>query len=78
MPRTNFAVKITVSSALFVKNGLPFRSVSPVEYSPYNPPARALLAEGAVDPVSSVSSTSAILTLSRREPLSPTNPLRVP
>ncbi|KAL2755971.1 hypothetical protein ACRALDRAFT_2027618 [Sodiomyces alcalophilus JCM 7366] len=71
MPRTNFAVKIIVSSAIFVKGGLPFRNVSTVEYSPYNPPVRALVSEGAVDPVSSAPSTSAILTLSRREPLSP-------
>jgi len=41
---TNLAVKITISSARFVSDGLAFRG-QPGEYSPYNPPVRYLSTE---------------------------------
>ncbi|QPC63712.1 hypothetical protein HYE67_005943 [Fusarium culmorum] len=44
LARTKLAVKISVTSAKFVKSGLPFRG-SLGEYSPYNPPVRHLLSE---------------------------------
>ncbi|KAF6842968.1 oxidoreductase FAD-binding domain-containing protein [Colletotrichum musicola] len=46
LPHTKLAVKITASSAVFVKAGLPFTG-TPVEPSPYNPPIRRLHAEQA-------------------------------
>lgn len=39
LPHSNLAVKVTVTSARFVQNELPFRGV-PGERSPYNPPVR--------------------------------------
>ncbi|KAF3076332.1 hypothetical protein CFAM422_001432 [Trichoderma lentiforme] len=42
--RTQLAVKINVTDARFVQSGLPFRGI-PIEYSPYNPPPRYLVAE---------------------------------
>ncbi|QSS66426.1 oxidoreductase [Histoplasma capsulatum] len=37
LPRSNLAVKVTVTSARYVENGLPFRG-QPGQPSPYNPP----------------------------------------
>ncbi|KAL6690020.1 hypothetical protein J3F84DRAFT_390563 [Trichoderma pleuroticola] len=42
--RTQLAVEINVTDARFVRSGLPFRGI-PIEYSPYNPPPRYLVAE---------------------------------
>ncbi|UKZ79744.1 hypothetical protein TrVFT333_007505 [Trichoderma virens FT-333] len=42
--RTQLAVKINVTDAIFVRSGLPFRGI-PIEYSPYNPPPRYLVTE---------------------------------
>ncbi|KAA8917176.1 hypothetical protein TRICI_000679 [Trichomonascus ciferrii] len=39
LPHSNVAVKILVTSAWFVRGGLPFRGI-PGERSPYNPPVR--------------------------------------
>lgn len=44
LTRTQLAVKIDVADARFVQSGLPFRGI-PIEYSPYNPPPRYLVAE---------------------------------
>lgn len=41
LSRSNLAVKITLSAARFVKNGLSFKGI-PGELSPYNPPVRLL------------------------------------
>jgi NAD(P)H-flavin reductase len=75
MPHTNLAVKITVTSALLVKDGLPFRG-TPGEPSPYNPRVRRLVTEhpppispeAQEDPASPL----ATATLLRRESLTPT------
>ena len=44
LPRSNLAVKVTVTSARFVANALPFRGVEG-ERSPYNPNVRYLVTE---------------------------------
>ena len=44
LPRSNLAVKITITSARFVANALPFRGVEG-ERSPYNPQVRYLTTE---------------------------------
>ncbi|PGH08228.1 hypothetical protein GX51_01382 [Blastomyces parvus] len=44
LPRSNLAVKITVTSARYVENGLAFRG-QPGQPSPYNPPIRYLTTE---------------------------------
>ncbi|TFB00505.1 hypothetical protein CCMA1212_007937 [Trichoderma ghanense] len=46
LPRSNIAVKITLSESHLVKASLPFRG-TPNEPSPYNPPVRYLLSERA-------------------------------
>ncbi|KAL6873042.1 hypothetical protein J3F83DRAFT_760076 [Trichoderma novae-zelandiae] len=46
LPRSNIAVKITLSAFHLVKASLPFRG-TPNEPSPYNPPVRYLLSEKA-------------------------------
>lgn len=47
LPRSNLAVKIKITGARFVRQGLPFRGVSG-EYSPYNPAVRTLPSEGSI------------------------------
>ncbi|KAK4241503.1 hypothetical protein C8A03DRAFT_30365 [Achaetomium macrosporum] len=71
MPHTNLAVKITVHSARFVKDGLPFRG-TPGEPSPYNPPIRRLASECPPSLSQSLpTSPLATATLIRRELLTP-------
>lgn len=69
LPHTKLAVKITVLSAIFVKDGLPFRG-TPGEFSPYNPPLRKLTTE-APAPLSA-SKPAATATLVGKTSLSPT------
>jgi hypothetical protein len=45
LPRSNLAVKIKITAARYVQQGLPFRGI-PDEYSPYNPVVRLLPSEG--------------------------------
>jgi NAD(P)H-flavin reductase len=71
VPHTRLAVKITVTAARFVKDGLPFRGV-PGERSPYNPPVRRLASEGALPGAESDGGASATARLVRRETLTPT------
>ena len=47
LPRSNLVVKIHVSAARFIKNGLSFRGEA-LDRSPYNPPVRYLPAEKAL------------------------------
>ncbi|KAF4964930.1 hypothetical protein FSARC_7202 [Fusarium sarcochroum] len=69
LARTNLAVKISITSAKFVKSGLPFRG-SLGEYSPYNPPVRQLLSEH--DSHIGVASSRALTaSLTKRETLTP-------
>ncbi|KAM5348770.1 hypothetical protein ACJ41O_008593 [Fusarium nematophilum] len=67
--RTKLAVKISISSAKFVKSGLPFRGPQ-VEYSPYNPPVRHLLSEHDAH-ISNSASQSVSASLVKRETLTP-------
>ncbi|KAM0331534.1 hypothetical protein ACHAQA_003211 [Verticillium albo-atrum] len=70
LPHTRLAVKITLTTAIYVKSGLPLRATSPaIAFSPYNPPARPLAAEGAaVLPTTPL----ATATLKNRRPITPT------
>ncbi|KAF5013823.1 hypothetical protein FDECE_180 [Fusarium decemcellulare] len=68
LARSRLAVKISVTSAKFVKSGLPFRG-SLGEYSPYNPPVRHLLSEHDAHIASGSRTISA--TLTNREILTP-------
>ncbi|KAI8821303.1 uncharacterized protein EV422DRAFT_36988 [Fimicolochytrium jonesii] len=72
MPKTQLAVKISVTAAKFIKSGLPFRGTS-LERSPYNPPIRHLLAEHDAHIASSAAAErDTVATLVRRETLTPT------
>ncbi|KAH6696810.1 hypothetical protein F5X68DRAFT_126266 [Plectosphaerella plurivora] len=71
--RTNIAVKITLSNAIFAPGGLPFRSsAATVEYSPYNPPLRTLISEGADPALAAGMAPLAIATLTNKEKITPT------
>lgn len=72
LPRTKLAVKIDIEEARFVKDGLAFRG-NVIDYSPYNPPVRRLLAEQ-TDPatVDAESDAIATATLTSREIITPT------
>ena len=47
LPRSNLAVKLTITAARYVKNALPYRGVEG-ERSPYNPKVRYLVSEQAL------------------------------
>ncbi|WYZ37924.1 hypothetical protein EsH8_II_001430 [Colletotrichum jinshuiense] len=70
LPHTNVAVKIIVTSAVFVQSGLPFAG-TPVEASPYNPPVRQLFTEQQ-QPLSQAPHSAGAATLLRREIVTPT------
>lgn len=70
LPRTRLAVRIEVTAARLVRDGLPFRG-DVVDFSPYNPPARRLACEVAVAPAPG-SGGVGTATLKSREVLSPT------
>ncbi|KAL7911894.1 hypothetical protein GGI35DRAFT_301446 [Trichoderma velutinum] len=70
--RTQLAVKISTTDARFVRSGLPFRGI-PIEYSPYNPPPRYLVAEQTESTgKASQSSTNLSAGFLSREILTPT------
>lgn len=58
LPRSNLAVKVTLTAARYVEKGLPFRG-EPGEDSPYNPPLRYLSVEK-LAPVSQVPQDNAV------------------
>lgn len=70
LPRSNMAVKITVTASHLVKASLPFRG-TPNEPSPYNPPVRYLLSERA-PALASADHPDITATLVNREILTPT------
>ncbi|KAL2135777.1 hypothetical protein VTI74DRAFT_6982 [Chaetomium olivicolor] len=70
LPHTTLAVKITIHSARFVRDGLPFRG-APGEPSPYNPPVRKLVSECRTSIPPTTASPIAKATLLRREHLTP-------
>lgn len=68
LPRSNLAVKYTVTAARFVATGLPFRG-SAGEPSPYNPDVRYLTTEKArPEPGSSPRNTAKLLSQTRITP----------
>jgi ferredoxin-NADP reductase len=71
LSHSKLAVKITVTAARFVRDGLPFHGRQG-EASPYNPPVRPLVAEQAAGAVIDDSKAIATATLIKREPLTPT------
>ncbi|KAJ0380988.1 hypothetical protein COL26b_000829 [Colletotrichum chrysophilum] len=71
LPRTKLAIKITASSAVFVKSGLPFTG-APLEPSPYNPPIRHLHTEQHQPPAAAAASAAGTATLLSREIITPT------
>jgi hypothetical protein len=70
LSHTKLAVKIDVEEARFVKDGLAFRG-SVIDYSPYNPPVRPLIAEQDLSAPEAGSSALASATLITREEISP-------
>ncbi|KAI0469035.1 hypothetical protein F4859DRAFT_505673 [Xylaria cf. heliscus] len=74
MAHTKLAVRVDVAEARFVRDGLPFRG-HVVDYSPYNPPVRRLVAEkrdSAEDEVDGMANAIATATLLRRQVVTPT------
>lgn len=69
LPRSNLAVKIKITGARFVKQGLPFRGI-PGEYSPYNPAVRTLPSEGSI--AAQIKKTDNTVRLLERNKLTPT------
>ncbi|KAI1758385.1 hypothetical protein F4782DRAFT_536914 [Xylaria castorea] len=74
MPRAKLAVRVDVTEARFVRDGLPFRG-DIIDYSPYNPPVKRLAAEkreGDEDEVDGVTNAIATATLLNRQVITPT------
>lgn len=69
LPRSNLAVKIKITGARFVKQGLPFRGI-PGEYSPYNPAVRTLPSEGSI--AAQIKKTDNTVNLLERTNITPT------
>lgn len=69
LPHTKLAVKINVTAARFVRDGLPFRG-DVVDYSPYNPPVRRVAGESATEEAAAVKA-SVMATLKNREVITP-------
>ncbi|KAI0450932.1 hypothetical protein F5B21DRAFT_517088 [Xylaria acuta] len=74
MPHAKLAVRIDVTEARFVRDGLPFRGAF-IDHSPYNPPVRRLAAEktdGAEDEADGATNVIATATLLTRQVITPT------
>jgi NAD(P)H-flavin reductase len=70
LPHTKLAIKISVTAAKFVKDGLPFGGTSG-QMSPYNPPIRPLATELTSAGVADKSDTIATATLTARASITP-------
>lgn len=70
LPHTKLAIKISVTAAKFIKDGLPFRG-TPGQMSPYNPPVRRLATEALSAGIADKSDTIATATLSSRVSITP-------
>ncbi len=71
LPHSNLAVKISLTGARFVHNGLPFRG-EPLERSPYNPNVRFLASEKAPTEAQKTDDNSTMAKLIKKERLTPT------
>jgi ferredoxin-NADP reductase len=69
LPRSNLAVRVTVTAALFVEKGLAFRG-EPGERSPYNPTVRYLNTEKSI-PTKAEENTNMAATLIKKEKITP-------
>ncbi|OJD27324.1 hypothetical protein ACJ73_01276 [Blastomyces percursus] len=70
LPRSNLAVKVTVTSARYVENGLPFRG-QPGQPSPYNPPVRYLTTEKVAPSVQVPDENSTTAVVIKKDILTP-------
>jgi len=70
LPRSNLAIKLTVTDARFIGEGLPFQGI-PKESSPYNPKVRYLTSEASlvIDKQNSAANSA---TLLEQIPITPT------
>ncbi|KAI0553833.1 hypothetical protein F4679DRAFT_528360 [Xylaria curta] len=74
MPHAKLAVRVDITEARFVRDGLPFRG-EVIDYSPYNPPVRRLAAEkkeGDEDEADGATNAIAMATLLNRQVITPT------
>lgn len=71
LPRSNLAVRVTVTASRFVQNGLSFRG-SAGEPSPYNPPVRLLITERPMPDPLAKKSDVVYAKLLAKTPLTPT------
>lgn len=71
LPRSNLAVKVNVTAARFVREGLAFRGKVD-EPSPYNPPVRLLATEKAVPDAQADSQSTVYATMVKKDLLTPT------
>jgi len=71
LPHSNLAVKLLISEARFVTQGLPFRGTAG-EPSPYNPNLRVLASESSISAPYSSTSSPNTATLIAKEVLTPT------
>ena len=71
LPHSNLAVKLKITAARFVKEGLPFRGI-PDEMSPYNPNPWLLSSEGAAQANLPQDSASNMAKLISKEHITPT------
>ncbi|KAJ5548225.1 Riboflavin synthase-like beta-barrel [Penicillium frequentans] len=69
LPRSNLAIRLTVTAARYVRNGLAFRGV-PGELSPYNPAVRFLPTEKGIPAAEAGGDMTA--TLIKKETITPT------
>jgi ferredoxin-NADP reductase len=70
LPRSNLAVKVTVTSARYVEKGLPFRGEAG-DPSPYNPSVRYLPTEKVMAAPQDAGKPSTSVTLVKKIPLTP-------
>ncbi|EEQ92652.1 oxidoreductase, variant [Blastomyces dermatitidis ER-3] len=70
LPRSNLAVKVIVTSARYVENGLAFRG-QPGQPSPYNPPVRYLTTEKVAPSIQVPDENSTTATVIKKDIITP-------
>lgn len=71
IPRSNLAVRVTISAARYVENSLSFRGI-PGQPSPYTPSVRYLATEKEIPAVQGSDDLSVTATLIKKEEITPT------